>query len=274
MKRSLFLLWVLWTGPVFAVEPRVVIHANPVVSSDSIVTIRLTGTVSETPVVLEAAEKPDGPTGESVDFVVFGPAKKPSFALTLPPKVGTYRFAAIATGTVKDDDGNDIKKNAYGFVTVTVTGKVPPQPVPVPVPPNPIPPQPPQPVPVPDPVPVPPNPIPIPNEGDLRVLMLWESSQGLSRKQESVWYSSWLTKALNEMTVKDTKGRAGYRKWDIDTSIVSEGPEWQMMMDAAKAELAKPTAPKLPVIVVFRGTHGKAAHFPDSQAALLQLLKQ
>jgi hypothetical protein len=280
MKRMIPVIWLLlwsFTQATFAVEPRVKIQAPPSVQEKNLLSISLTGTVSDTPVVLEAAEKPPAAEGTELGFVLFGPAKKPVFALVMPTIPGTYRIAAIATGKAPDSSGKEVSKTAYGFVTVKVTPRKPtPPPIPPPIPPEPPPtPFPPHPFP-PNPDPPIPPPTPIPAPGDLRVLLLWETENPvMSRKQESVWHSGSLKAMLDTATVKDSKGFPGWRRYDPDTVITSkEAPEWPQMLEAAKATLSQASAPKLPVIVVFRGTRGTPYPFPETLSELESILKK
>jgi hypothetical protein len=96
----------------------------------------------------------------------------------------------------------------------------------------------------------------------------------MTRKQENLWYSGELVDALNALTTADSKQRGGWRRWDVDIKLNDEGPEWQGMLDASRQLLSQPAAPKLPVIVIFRGKVGKVYPFPEDDATLKNLLKK
>ena len=131
-------------------------------------------------------------------------------------------------------------------------------------------PQPP-PKPVVDPVdPVDPVTPPGPVTG-LRVLIVFESGDNLTREQLNVLNSTKLIAALNEKCVKDASGRAEWRKWDktsIDrTGLKNESAVWQ--------ELWKSAAPKLtslPMVIIATDQSAVAHKLPATEAEALALL--
>jgi hypothetical protein len=235
------------------------------------ITFRYNGTISDKPARIYLGSGPEDQS--DVDFITFVDKKGfPTHSMVVPGKPGLYRFVLIAEGSV---DGEEEPRVAVATADVNVIdplnpnppGPTPPAPEPIPIPPGPTPP-------VPDPGPTPPAPAPDPDASVVRVLLLHESSRPMTRGQENLWYGPELTQLLNTSTTADTNQRGGWRRWDVDVKVVREAPEWQAMMDAARAMLARPDAPQLPVIVVFRGKKGIAHKFPEDLATLQNILKK
>lgn len=133
-------------------------------------------------------------------------------------------------------------------------------------------------IPEPGPTPTPPQPTPDPQpepvpSGELKVLFLYESSRPLTRAQDLVWFSPQVDEALLKSTSPGADGVAGYRKWDQDTDISNEGPEWAEMMAVMKADIAKNGTP-LPVVGIFRGGKGKVHPLPATPQAMLSLIQK
>jgi hypothetical protein len=131
----------------------------------------------------------------------------------------------------------------------------------------------PEPTPTPKPLPTPtPQPEPVPT-GELKVLYLFESSSPLTRGQELVWYSPLVDEALTKLTSTGSDGVPGWRKWDVDTDISNEGPDWAEMMASMKADIAK-NGTQLPVVGIFRGGKGKVYPLPATPQELLSLIQK
>lgn len=256
-----------------AVEPKAKIRGPKTAYVDWPITLRFNGTVGDAPPRLYLGSGPEDQS--QVDFITFKDRKGfPTHAMMVPGKPGLYRFVLVAEGK---PEGEDILDAAIDVADVMVIDPMNPNP-PAPAPPGPAPepgPSPPAPIPLPpDPGPAPPIPAPDPDASVVRVLLLHESSRPMTRGQENLWFGPELSQVLNTSTTADTIGRGGWRRFDVDVKIVREAPEWQAMMDAARAMLAKPEAPQLPVIVVFRGKKGMAYKFPEDVATLQNILKK
>ena len=183
----------------------------------------LSACTSATPVELDQAVAPF-PVEVTLSYDTTG--KQVMFAKVIFDRPGSYVLAVIATGTVKP--------RAYAFKTVVCSTPAPPPP--------PVPPTPPTPPPTPDP----PKPDVV---GNLRVLMLYESSGAMTQEQRYTFYSTAkLLPYLNDKCLKDTQGVPSWRFWDKDVNLSKETPEWTDAMAKAKAD-----AKALPKVVVFAG---------------------
>ncbi len=262
-------------------EPKAVLKGPQVWYQDWPLVLRFAGTVSDDPVKLYLAKAPE-PIADVDVVMTLGRNKRPVFAQVVPGARGYYRFVLVASGTPEGDpEGERVEVATTLDVYVIRWGERVPNPLPPPdpAPPGPIPPPgPTPPIPHPDVDPPPPDPGPTPDpapvpDGPTRVLLLYESEDPMTRKQRALWDSIWLMNYLESSTAPDSLGESGWRKFDDDTAIVKQAPEWLGMMTVARDLLAKPGAPKLPAIAVFRGTHGKLYPFPEDEATVEKLVK-
>jgi hypothetical protein len=142
------------------------------------------------------------------------------------------------------------------FRRVVVIGS--PDPTPPPVPPGPQPPPGPGPGPQPPPSPV----------GGFRALIVAETSANMTRGQLAALNAAEVVGYLNRKCIKESDGRAGWRRFDPDVDISAEPvPLWRQLWADTK-----PTLGQLPVIVLFDGTKGTVHPLPDSVPAMLALL--
>lgn len=138
---------------------------------------------------------------------------------------GRYNFTAV--GSLND------KHVRQAFVVVV--GDAPPPPPPVP--PGPVPPG-----------PIPPGPAPIPLPG-LRVLVVYESAETLSREQGSALSSQEMRGWLNRYCARGPDGKtAEWRVWDKDVNVANVAAHWREAM-------ARPRK-TLPWIVISRPEKG------------------
>ena len=137
-------------GPAFAAagEPKATLKGPATVTPDQEFWLKFTGSISDTPIVLELAQGPE-PVQPALLYSKDG---TPIYAVASATKPGSYIFAVIAEGTPA---GEKSPRRAYAFWTVQVIGT---SPIP--------PPGPPTPTPTPTPTPVPPAPTPTPVFGE------------------------------------------------------------------------------------------------------------
>lgn len=122
------------------------------------------------------------------------------------------------------------------------------------------------PTPTPDPNPDPnPNPNPTPTpvpSGDLRVILLFESSANNTSEQLTVLNSTKLYEFLGSNAKE-------WRKWDKDVVLdPSESKELQAILTNTK-----PSITDLPAIVIVRGTVGQIHPLPKTPQATIDLIK-
>lgn len=168
---------------------------------------------------------------------------------TAPP--GQY---VVQVRGVKGDDDTVLE----AFKTITFQARTPtPGPGPGPSPgPGPTPPVPPQP------------PAPISGDGN-RVLIVYETGQGLPSAQAAVITSGVVRDYLDAKTVKDAHNPAGaYRIWDKDVNL-SHPSVSQSWKDA----MARPRT-SLPWVVVSNGKTGYEGPLPPDVPQTLALLKK
>jgi hypothetical protein len=109
-----------------------------------------------------------------------------------------------------------------------------------------------------------------PKSGDLRVLIVFESSQNHTREQLSVLNSTALVTALDAKCVKED-GLPAWRRWDKNTSkdtATTMGKLWQAVLPDA-------TAKGLPAMVICCGTQFTTygnGQFPKSESEAIALL--
>lgn len=118
--------------------------------------------------------------------------------------------------------------------------------------------------PAPVPVPDPPKPL-----GELRVILVSDSAQNMSRGQLNALNSSKAREWLDQNCETAGDGRPAWRSWSKEVTPGGESADWQEAWEAAKSELGT-----LPQIVIFHGKKGKAYPLPDSESGLLDLLKK
>lgn len=171
---------------------------------------------------------------DPLDWQVIAPANAPftiegrALIVKDPIPGVTYRFVQIANGD----------KPAFRFAFADVPIQAGPTPTPTPGP-----------TPAPIPTPIDP-PAPVPDAvGNLRVLILYESTAGMSAGQTAtVMGGGGLRQYLERKCIKGTDGRAEWRIWDKDVDASREPSEWQATLAAAKAD---PKA--LPKLCIFAG---------------------
>lgn len=235
--------------PTLAAEPRVTIAAPAVAKVANLIVLDATQSEGDD-FVWEST------TGES--FAIDSNGKRAYFVASVP---GKYRFLMVAAGAV---DGK--ARLAKGIAEVIVDGIVPPTPVP------------PGPSPTPTPTPIPPGPSPTPTPvpptpstvGNLRVLVLFESSAKLDMKQVAALNSGAIRKYLSDKCLKDTDGLPAWRMWDQNIDASVESPAWKAALDAAQAD--KTTVPK---VAIFAGTTlVKVVPLPGTADEMLAMLTQ
>ena len=207
-------------------------------------------------VVLDASDSQgddfiwESTTGES--FAVDSNGKRAYFVASVP---GKYRFLLVAGGAV---DGK--AKLSRALAEVVVDGVVPP------VPPGPNPPDPPIP-----PDPKPPEPKPIPSTvGNLRVLILFESSAKLDIKQLSALNGGLVRKYLSDKCITDPDGLPAWRMWDRNIDAAGESALWKTALTAAQAD----TLP-IPKVAIYAGTTLiKVVPLPANDVEMVAMLKQ
>jgi len=206
------------------VVPVAVIDAPKFVTAGNRLVLLQTGTISKIPAQW------------TIVYPKGTPAEREGKALIVKEVVPgiSYRFALTAVG--------DPNPETPGFPFIATDY------VDVPILPTPQPPKPVDPVnpvdPVPVPAPVPPGPI-----GNMRAVVLYESSANMTANQYNAMFSTvGIRPYLKAKTLKDSDGGNGYRVWDKDVDVSNESSEWQDAMAKAKAD-PKP----LPKIVLFSG---------------------
>jgi hypothetical protein len=150
-------------------------------------------------------------------------------AFIIPEWTPGQKYTLVLTAV-----GDTVPPYVFRFATVTAPGA--------------------NPTPKPDPVPVPDTPIvpPAPTDGivaNMRVLVLYESTDKMTADQNAALISPAVRDYLTAKTTKNAAGFAEWRFWDKDVETANSSPEWQAAMAAARAN----TAP-LPKVVVFSGT--------------------
>lgn len=160
---------------------------------------------------------------------------------------GTYKVSVVSvTINIEQDDKGKIKKTVVkdkGEVSIVIGSAPGPDP---------------QPDPGPDPKPIP--------VGDKRVLLVYESTQNLTRAQINVLYSPKVTEWLNSNT---KEGKEGWRRWDKDVNTEHETDLFKQLWSDAKPNLGT-----LPVIVLVNGTKGRVYPLPENEASALELLSK
>lgn len=151
--------------------------------------------------------------------------------------------------TVRAVSVKDKKLSPFAKCVITFGGITPPKPPEPPVPPKP--PEPPAPT------------------GDLRVLFVYEAQSNLTRNQTLVLGGTVARAWLLANCVKDGT-QAGFRYWDKDIEVTKEPEAWKSLWNATKSTL---TFTK-PQVVIFRGMSGKAFDLPETEEALIELLKK
>jgi hypothetical protein len=171
--------------------------------------------------------------------------------------LGVHKFAIVASG--RPDGAPADSDLAFDFFILEVEVY---DPTPTP------PPAPPAVDPVVDPV-VPPTPSPPAPAGNLRAVVLYESTQAMTRPQFGALYSkTGIYAYLNAHCLKDTAGNPSWRAWDKDVDVTNEAAEWQDAMKQAKADLSP-----LPKIVLFSGNTKVGSKAITTEADALAYLK-
>ncbi len=106
---------------------------------------------------------------------------------------------------------------------------------------------------------------PVPATG-LRVILIYESEDNLSRQQQLTIYGKQVEAYLNR---KCKDGAKGWKRWDKDVNVVNETQVWKDLWAATK-----PQVTTLPAVLIVTDQSGKVYPLPPTEAALLQLLKQ
>ena len=118
----------------------------------------------------------------------------------------------------------------------------------------------PQPPPVPTPIPTPtptvdPIPVPMPDQKvtGVRVLLLFDAKQNMSRDQINALASPTVIDLLNAKCIKDSSGRPDWHKWDKDTDTSHQPDSWRKLMSASLSEIAARSL-KNPVLCIEAGS--------------------
>lgn len=224
MRRTIA-CWLLLASAAFAQAPSAVVvgPAKPVPEGGAVV---LDASKSSSPFDLTWTVVPETPI-----LAVDKPPQR--FAFLPAPAPGEYLVTVQALGLSEDG-----KRPLGSTATIRVVVGSTPAPPPAPTPP-PDETKPPTPTPPPAPSAV----------GNMRVVILMESSANMTAAQRAVIYSTTaVLPYLNAKTIKDTDGRPSWRVWDKDTPVDLESAEWRDAMAKSKAD---PVA--LPKVVVFAG---------------------
>lgn len=227
----------LWPAAlVLAEEPLASVKAPAVAKVSKLVVLDATGSKGDD-FLWEST------SGES--FEVDSSGKKAYFVAESP---GKYRFLFVAAGTT---DGKT--RMVKALTEIVVDGN---QPTPPPGP---------TPSPTPTPVPVPPVPSTV---GNLRVLIVYESSANMPAGQMVAIYSLKVQSYLNAKCLDDG-GLPAWRFWDKDVDASRETATWQGVWTQAKGE-----STPVPKVLIFAGTTlVKSTPLPSSESAMLELLQ-
>jgi hypothetical protein len=124
--------------------------------------------------------------------------------------------------------------------------------------------------PPPGPNPPGPDPTPKPNPASFRVLFVYESAANHTREQLNIINSTAIAAYLNEKCVKDSAGRAEWRRFDPDVTLSSKESETIKKL----WEATKPALGKLPQVVIVVDGKGEVFDLPETEAETLALLKK
>lgn len=114
----------------------------------------------------------------------------------------------------------------------------------------------------------PPGPVtPVTPVTGLRVVLVYESEDAMTREQLAILASPKIKDWLNAHCAKDEKGRPGWRKWDKDVDTKLETSTWQSLWTAIKPKLGP-----LPQIVIVSNQKGETFELPDTEQKTLDLL--
>lgn len=259
MRRTLAIVLLL-TGPAWAAQPLARISGPSRVPADP-----LTGQASFLLMGTESIS--DAPlrwvylNNKTRKFPTFtgDDGRKGVMLAATQAGVGVHKFALAAMGRPEGAKPEADMDLDIAYVEVEVYDPSPPKPVPV----DPTPPAPPAP-----PIPVtPPAPEVV---GNLRVVVLYESSQALGPAQNGALYArDGIYPYLNAHCLKDVNGNPSWRAWDKDVDVSNEPAEWQDAMAKAKADPMP-----LPKVVVFGGNAFIASATILNKAASLAFLQQ
>lgn len=128
----------------------------------------------------------------------------------------------------------------------------------------------PLPGPKPEPI-VPPAPIVDPSivaPVGFRALIVYDTEAANSREQLAVIYSPKVTEYLNQHCVKDSAGRAEWRRWDKDVQILTaESKDVRDLWDAVRPKLGE-----LPQLVLAKDGKAKLYPLPLPEDAAMSLI--
>lgn len=218
-----------------AVEPRVSVSAPAVAKTATL--IKLDGSKSEGDDFLW-----ESTTGES--FEVDSNGRLAYFVASRP---GKYRFIFVAGGTV---EGKTRLVKAVTEIIVDGSSPTPPDVKP-------------------DNPPPPPPPIPS-TVGNLRVLVLWETSAPNLRQHLNVLQSTAFRNYLSGVVKKDD-GQPAWRFFDKDVTFSSDNPAWAAAFASAKAKGDTLAVPK---IMIFAGEEWVTSiPLPTSEADAIAAVK-
>ena len=172
--------------------------------------------------------------------------KDPREIIVLGPP-GSYRVLAYtALGDVPSEPS----------ITVVVLGSNP-GPGPGPAPPGP------------DPPPGPgPAPIPVPVAG-FRVILVYETMANNTQNQLNIIFSPVIAEYLNRKTVKDSKGKPEWQRWDKDVDVSNKSELWRSLWMSTKPQLGT-----LPAIVIVTDAKGLVFPLPATEKETMDLLKK
>lgn len=126
----------------------------------------------------------------------------------------------------------------------------------------------PGPAPGPTPTPTPPTPTPPQPVGDVRVILVYDSTDNMTAEQTATMYGPRVKDFLNRKCVKEGMLEA-WRRWDRHIDTAKETPTWRALWDAVK-----PALTTFPAVVVVRGQQGQVYPMPATEADTLALLKR
>ena len=119
------------------------------------------------------------------------------------------------------------------------------------------------------PDPIPPDPKPDVKPTGLRVILVREVQDPLTKEQTNIWNSTKLKDWLDAKVVKDERGRPAWRKWDKDIDVTNETVTMRQLWEATRSKIGQ-----LPAIVIVTDQQGLVFPLPATEQATLELLQK
>ena len=110
-----------------------------------------------------------------------------------------------------------------------------------------------------------PGPAPVPISGFCAILV-HESSTGMTKEQQAVYYSPKVADYLNR---KATDGAKGWHRWDKDVDVKYTSETWKAIWTIVKPKLGT-----MPQLVIIAGTKAEIFPLPTNDADALALLRK